>query len=83
MTDVESIRPITPPVGMEGEKWYLLVITASIEQLSLEFADDGLGESSTAPHREDTFWNPQMAAVLSGSTRAVGYRGATMKELEE
>ena len=82
-TNVEPIRHITPPVGMEGENQYLLVVTASIGQLSLGSASDDLKESSTAPPRGDTFQNPCIAAVLSESTRAVGYRGATMKELED
>ena len=72
-TNVEPTRCITPPVGMEGENQYQLVITTSIGQLSLGSASNGLKESSTAPHRGDTFQNPQMAAVFSGSTRVVSY----------
>ena len=79
-TDAEPIRHTTSPVGTEGENWYLLVITASIGQLSLESAGNGLEGSSTAPQGGDTFQNPQMAAVLSTSTRVVGYGGATMEE---
>ena len=82
-TDAEPIRCTTPLVGMKGENWYLLVVTTSIGQLSLESAGNGLEGSSTAPHGGDTFQNPQMAAVLTASTRAVSYGGATMKELEE
>ena len=83
MTNVEPIRHITPLDGMEEENKHLLVITASIRQLSLGSASDDLRESSTALPGGDTFWNPCMVAVLSGSTRAVSYQGATMKELEE
>ena len=83
MTNAEPIRHTTPPVGMEGENQYLLVITASIGQLSLESAGNGLKGSSTALHGGDIFQNPQMAAVLSASTRAVSYEGATVKELKE
>ena len=82
-TNAESVRYTTPPVGMEGENWYLLVVTASIQQLSLESAGNGLEGSLTALHGGDTFQNPEMAAVLLGSTRAVSYGGATVKELEE
>ena len=62
--DVKPIRHITPPVGMEGENWYLLVVTTSIEQLSLESTSNGPEESSTAPHRGDSFQNPQMASCF-------------------
>ena len=84
MSDVEPTRHITPPDGMEEENQYMLVITALIRQLNLGSAGNDLGESSTAPPRGDTFWNPCMAAVLSGSRRrVVSYQGATKKELEE
>ena len=63
---VELLRHITPPDGMEEENWYLLVITALIRHLSLGFTSNGLRESSTALPGGDTFWNPHMAAVLSG-----------------
>ena len=55
VTDAEPIRHTTPPVGMEGENQYLLVLTASIGQLSLESAGNGLEGSSTALHGGDTF----------------------------
>ena len=48
-TNNESIKHTTPLVGMEGENWYLLVITASIGQLSLESASNGPKGSTTAP----------------------------------
>ena len=83
MTHTEPIRHTTPPVGVEGENWYLLVITASIGQLSLDSASNGLEGSSTDLCGGNTFQNPGMAAVLSTSRRAVSYGGATMKELEE
>ena len=82
-TNTEPIRHTTPLVGTEAENQYLLVITTSIGQLSLESAGNGVEGSSTAPHGRDTFWNPRKAAVLAASTGAVGYGGATMKELEE
>ena len=64
---------------MEGENHYLLVITTLIGKLSLGSTGNDLKESSAALPRGDTFQNPCMAAVLSGSTRAVSYRGATVK----
>ena len=82
-TNTGPTRHTTPLVGMEGENWYLLVVTALIGQLSLESAGNGLEGSSTAPHEGDTFQNPRMVAIPSASTRAVGYGGATVKELEE
>ena len=81
--DVELIRHITPQDRMEEENWYLLVVMTSIRQLSLGSVGDDLRELSAAPPGGNTFQNPCMAAVLSGSTRAACYPGATMKELEE
>ena len=81
--DVEPIRHIIPQDRMEEENHYLLVITTSIRQLSLGSVGNNLGELSAAPPGGNTFWNPHMAAILSGLTRAVGYPGATVKELEE
>ena len=50
--DVHMARCITPPFGMERENWYLLVITTSIEQLSLGPSGDNPQKSSTA-HLEE------------------------------
>ena len=55
MTNAEPVRCTTPPVGTEGENWYLLVVTTSIGQLSLESAGNGLEGSLTALHGGDTF----------------------------
>ena len=82
-TDMDVVRCINPLFGTENENQYLLVITTSKEQLSLGPSGNNLEKSSTAPHRRNTFQNPRMAAVLSGSTRAVNYGGATVKELED
>ena len=84
MSDAELTGCITLPDRMEEENWYVLVITTSIRQLNLESANNNLGESSTAPPGRDTFQNPCMVAVLSGSTRrAVSYQGTIVKDLEE
>ena len=65
-----------PLLGTERENWYLLVVG----QLNLGPGGDN-PEIPTAD--EDTFWNPQMAAIFPRSTRAISYRGATVKELNE
>ena len=82
LLDDKSSKP-NPPVRMEGENCYLLVVTASIGQHSLEPSGKGLKGSLTAQCGGDIFTNPQMAAVLSTSMRAVDYGGATIKELKE
>ena len=53
-TDTEPVRHTTPPVGTEGEIWYLLVVTTLIGQLNLESTGNGLKGSSTAPCGGDT-----------------------------
>ena len=81
--NIDMARCISPPFGMERENWYLLVVTTSIEQLSLGPGGNNPKKSPTDPPRGNTLQNPWMAAVLSGSTRMLGYGGATMKELKE
>ena len=83
VADVDTARCTTPPSGMEGENWYLLIITASVEQLSLGPSSDNPERSTTDSPRGNTFQNPWMAAIFSESTRVVSYRGATVKELKE
>ena len=84
MSNVEPTGHIIPPDGTEEKNQYVLVITTLIRQLNLGSVHGNLGESSSALPGRDTFWNPHMAAVLSGSTRrAVSYQGATVKKLEE
>ena len=81
VADVDMPRCTTPPSGTEREKQYLLVITASVEQLCLGPGGNSPEKSTTDPPRGYTFQNPWMAAIFSGSTRAVSYGGSTMKEL--
>ena len=81
--DVDTARCTTPPFGTEGENWYLLVITTSIEQLTLGPSGDNPKKPPTDVPRRNTFQNQWMAAVFSGSTRAVSYGGAAVKELKE
>ena len=81
--DVDTARCTTPLSGMERENWYLLVITASVEQLSLGPGGNNPERSTTDSPRGNIFQNPQMAAIFSGTTRAVSCGGATIKELKE
>ena len=83
VANVDTDRCTTPPFGTEGENQYLLVITTCIEQFSLGPGGDNPEKSSTDSPRRNTFQNPQIAAVLSGSTKGVSYGGATMKELKK
>ena len=84
MSNIELTRPITPQNRMEEENQYILVITASIQQLNLGADDVDPGELVTATPGRDTFWNPWMAAVFSGpARRAISSWGATVKELED
>ena len=80
VADEDVARCTTPLSGMEKENWYLLVITASVKQLSLGPGSDNPKGSTTDSPSGSTFQNPHMAAVFSGLTRAVSYGGATVKE---
>ena len=68
----------TWPPGIEGEKQYLFVVTASVGQLNLGPHEDGPEGSRT----ENTFQNPRLAAMFSGSTKAISYEGTVIKELD-
>ena len=83
IADEDEARCTTPPSGTERENWYLLLITASAEQLSLGPSSNNPKRSTTDSHGGNTFQNPWMAAIFSGLARAVSYGGATMKELKE
>ena len=78
-TEEDMTRCTIPLSRTEKENWYLLVVTASVGQLNLGPGGDGLERSRA----ENTFWNPQMAATFPGSTEAISYGGATIKELDE
>ena len=83
VADGDMARCTTLPSGTERENWYLLVITASVEQLSLGPSGNNPKRSTTDSPSGNTFQNPWMAAFISGLTRVVSYGGATMKELKE
>ena len=73
-----------PPHHLEqkegtGTCWLLL----SLGQLSLGPSGDNPERSTTDSPSGNTFHNPRMAAIFSGSTRTVSYGGATVKELKE
>ena len=82
VANVDIGRCTTPLFGTERENKYLLVISTSIEQLSLGPSSDNPKRSPNDTRRGNTFQNPCLAAVFYGSTRAVGRGGATMKELK-
>ena len=79
----DMTRSATPPSRKERENWYLLVITASVGQLNLGPGSDNPRRSTTDPHDRNAFWNLQMVATFSGSTRAVSYGGTAVKELNK
>ena len=78
IADEDAARCTTPPSGTERENWCLLVITATVGQLSLGPGGDNPERSITDSHGGNTFQNPQIAAIFSGSTRAVSYESATV-----
>ena len=83
IAEKDAARCTTPASGTEQENWYLLVVTASVWQLSLGPSGNNPERPTTDSHSGNMFQNPQMAAIFSGSTRAVSYGSATMKELKE
>ena len=85
MSGVKLTSPIAPPNWTEEEKWYVLVVTASIRSLNLEMASVILGDTVTALPGRSAFQNLHMAAVLSRpvpARGAISNQGATVKELE-
>ena len=79
---VELTSPIVPSDQTEEERWYMLVVTASVRRLNLEATRVVLGNTVTASAGGVTFQNPWMAVVLPGPAegrRAIA--GATMEEL--
>ena len=83
IAEEDMTRCTTLPSGTERENQYLLLITASEGQLNLEPSGNNHERSTTDLLEENTFQNTQMAATFSGSTRAIGYGGSTVKELNE
>ena len=79
----DTTRCATPTSGAEKENLYLLVITTSVGQLNLGPGGNGPKRSRADIHDENTFQNLWMAAAFPGSTRAISYGGATVKELDE
>ena len=81
---VKLTSPIAPPDQTEEEKWYILVVTASVRSLNLERTGVILGDMVTTLAGGGAFQNPHMAAVLSRPIQARGVisnQGAIMKEL--
>ena len=69
MSGVELTSPITQLDRMEEENPFILVVTASIRQLSLETPGVDFGESVTASPQRDAFQSPHMVTVFSGPAR--------------
>ena len=66
------------------ERWYVLIVTASVRELNLETTGVILGETVTASAGGLVSGNPQMAAVFPGLTwmkRAVAHPSATIEEV--
>ena len=81
---VQLTSPINPPDWTEEEKWYILVVTASVRSLNLEMTSVVLRDMVTTSAGGGAFQNPHMAAVLPGPIRARGAiinQDTTMKEL--
>ena len=77
IADEDAAGCTSPPSGTEGENWYLLVITASVGQLSLGPGSNNPERSTTDSPSGNMFQNRQIAAIFSGLTRAVSYGGTT------
>ena len=81
---VKLASPLAPFDQAEGERWYMLVVTASVRRLHLEATGVILGDTVTASAGGVAFENPQMAAGLPGPTRkrkVIGNQDATIEEL--
>ena len=81
---VELTSPIILSNQTEEERWYMLVVTASVRRLNLEATRVILRDMVTASAGEVAFWNPQMAAVLPGpirGRRVISNEGTTVEEL--
>ena len=65
-----SVAELTSPIILsdqtEEERWYVLVVTASVGRLNLEATGVILRDMVTASARGVAFQNPWMAAVLPG-----------------
>ena len=75
---------IAPPKWAKEEKWYILVVTTLVRSFNLEMTSDVLRDMVNTSARGGAFWNPHMAADLSGPIQARGVisnQGTTMKEL--
>ena len=84
MPGVNLTSPITPPVWMKEEKWYVLVMTALVRWLNLETTGVIPGDAVTPSPGRSAFQNPHMAAVFSGQVparRAISDQITIVKEL--
>ena len=81
---VELAGLLTPSNQAEGERWYMLVVTALVRRLNLEATGVILGDMVTASAGGVAFENAQMAAVLPGPTserKVIGNQGTNIEEV--
>ena len=77
---MELAGPLALSDQAEGERWYMLVVTALMRRLNLEATGIILRDTVTASVRRGVLENPQMAAVLPGPTsgrKMIGCQDAT------
>ena len=66
---VKLTSPIAPSNQTEKERWYVLVVTASVRRLNLEATRIILRDTVTTSAGDGAFQNPQMVAVLHGPVK--------------
>ena len=62
---VKLTSPLTPSNQAEGERWYMLVVTALVRRLNLEATGVILGDTVTASAGGVAFGNPQIVQQFS------------------
>ena len=72
---VKLADPLIPSDQAEGERWYMLVVTALVRRLNLEATGVILGDTVTTSAGGVAFEYPQMVAVLPGPIKGCHHRG--------
>ena len=81
---VELAGPLTSSNQAKGERWCMLVVTASMRRLNLEATRVTFRDTVTASDGRVAFKNPKMAAVLPGPNRGrkvLGHQDTIVEEL--
>ena len=81
---VKWTGPLIPRDQTKDERWYVLVVTASVRRLNFEATGVILRDTITASAGGVASKNPKMVAVLPGLTRVrreIGHPGTTVEEL--